>query len=123
MFSLPRAFAGLGLLGGAVITLCFAALTCLTLGLLLRASERLHAATYSSTLRALWGRPAAAAVRASVLLASYGFMVLHLLIIHDVVFGEGGVRARVGGCVCFGAAGQLWLHGAAPPHHTRRRLW
>lgn len=59
-----------------------------------RASERLGRDTYASTIGALWGSGAAAAVRASIILACAGFLILYLIVLVDVCIGA-LLRSRV----------------------------
>lgn len=53
-----------------------------------RASERVQKLTYAETMHCIWGRAAGVLVRASVILACGGFLVLYLIILYDVVCGE-----------------------------------
>ncbi|GAB4820226.1 hypothetical protein N2152v2_007272 [Parachlorella kessleri] len=87
MFALPAAFSGLGLLCGIAMVAAVAVMTYLSVVVVLRASERSKRLTYAETLGFVWGRHVAAAVRGSIIVACFMFLVMYLDILCDVTVG------------------------------------
>lgn len=83
MYALPRAFAGLGLLGGTALTLSVAALMIASIEIMLRAAERSghRAWSYAGLIEGSWGRGAGAGLRASIIAIGLGFLVMYLVVV------------------------------------------
>ena len=88
MFALPRVFGALGLIGGALLVILVGMVTYSTVAIMLRSSERSQQWTYAAALHAVWGRRAAAAVHAAVIVGCIGFVALYLIITCDVLVGN-----------------------------------
>jgi amino acid permease len=84
MFALPHVFGALGLLGGAFIIILVGITTYCSIAIMLRSGEDTQQWTYASALNAVWGRRAAAAVHAAVIVGCIGFVALYLIITCDV---------------------------------------
>ena len=118
MFALPRVFAALGLIGGALLVILVALMTYSTVTILLLFSEVQHGRTtttnnnntnntntddtalyciadrtntswtYASALHSAWGRKSAAAVHAAVIIGGIGFVALYMVLVADVLLGN-----------------------------------
>ncbi|KAL4422665.1 hypothetical protein ABPG75_008862 [Micractinium tetrahymenae] len=88
MLAMPRAFAGLGVLGGAACVAAVGLMTHFSIVLMLRPTERTGKLTYAAVVAHEWGRWWGVAVRASIILGSAGFLVLYLIILGDLLVGS-----------------------------------
>ncbi|KAI7845763.1 hypothetical protein COHA_000677 [Chlorella ohadii] len=88
MLAFPRAFAGLGLLGGGAMTVAVAIMTYASIAVMLRPTERTRKLTYAAVMEHEWGHWAGVAVRFSIVVGSAGFLVLYLIVLADLLVGS-----------------------------------
>lgn len=97
IISLPKAFYMLGVLLGSAILLVVGATTAFTLSALARASERTGLKTYPSIVGATCGKPAKVVLILCLMVGCFGFMVVFLVVIGDVLVGR---APDYGGLLC-----------------------
>ncbi|KAL4448998.1 hypothetical protein ABPG77_007715 [Micractinium sp. CCAP 211/92] len=88
MLAMPRAFAGLGVLGGAACVAAVGLMTHFSIVLMLRPTERTGKLTYAAVVGHECGPGWGVAVRASIIIGSAGFLVLYLIILGDLLVGS-----------------------------------
>lgn len=89
MAALPHAFALSGLLVGTGFLLAVAWMTLLTVQILTRCSESSGAFSYSGVMQVAFGSPATIALQLCLLLRTAGLMVVYMVVVGDVLAGNG----------------------------------
>ncbi|WIA17082.1 hypothetical protein OEZ85_013981 [Tetradesmus obliquus] len=88
MMAVPRAYLQVGWLLGTVMLLGVAALTYFTLAVLVHGSAQTGAATYSQLVQVTCGHVATKVLQLSVLSFCFGFSVVYLVVIRDLLLGS-----------------------------------
>eukprot|EP00775_Hariotina_reticulata_P002242 gene2242-2554_t len=89
MMSIPRAFAFIGWLPGTLMLMGVAGLTYFTLAVLVQGTQSFNAPTYPRLVLVTCGRSTAKLLQVAVLAFLFGFNVVYLVVIKDILVGAG----------------------------------